>query len=248
MSGVRAAQSAKKLLKVRTGGLRVGLAEDEKYSGTTFGVSGASDVKVVWDDIENMGWGEYPTGTDKDGNESFALTLLAAHSYLMITGCGGPEAADDANVLSGLYVMDPSSFLPSYYQYEGVGRLCYQEEEEKWILFNKMEGCMLNWYYECESETLDVPEKGWCVLSGWDEEYANPPSITKHELQEGQDVKLRKLHPDAHIPADKYPGEERRWPSITGMSAPWRRLMVSSLPRSMDSCSSRHSSRAARGQ
>ena len=27
-------------------------------------------------------------------------------------------------------------------------------------------GCMLNWYYECESETLDVPEKGWCVLSG----------------------------------------------------------------------------------
>ena len=195
---MRAASDAKKLLKIRTGGICVSENSAPETVGITYELCNSSDMSVCWD-TENMSFGDYPVG----GEES-ALSIAAVHSYLKVSGAGGDDADDGVNEVNGIYVMTNNSFSPEYYQYPfGDGRLMY--DGGKWILYNNVYGSE-NHYYEVECESLNIPDKGWKPMEGWEEEMQNPPTISKHELKEGQDVKLRKLHPDSHIPAAQYPG------------------------------------------
>lgn len=184
-------------LKARPGGgIRVSLVDDPKYRGTTWGISGPDDVKVIWDDPEEMGAGTFGY---------YHTTLLAVHSYLKVTGAGGDEeGTEEAMELNGTYVMSGNSFIPEYHQYMGPGRITFDSEESRWLICHSQWGGSYDWYYAVESQNLDVPESGWTT----ENQSRGPcPTISKHELKEGQDVKLRKLHPDNFIPAEQYPGQ-----------------------------------------
>jgi len=200
-SGMRAVESAKKILKIRSTGLRVSSTVQPHYTGTTFDPRGECKLQVIWDDLEKMGWGTYEVGVDADDE----LTLLAAHSYLKVSGVSG-EDPEEVNEINGVYVLSCDSWndVPEYVQINGPGRIA-MDGTDKWVIYHKLKGTPKYPYFYVEHNSLNVPEKDWSKSRKLGD--VTCPTITKHELQEGQDVRLRKLHPDCHIPADKYPGK-----------------------------------------
>lgn len=196
---------ADKTLKVRTSGIRVFHEESSKY-GIIWNLKGSDLVKVLWDekDGEQSG-GEYRVGADENGVEHYDLRLHAVHSYIKLSGAGDAGEDEDAQALNGIYVMSNDGFIPEYYQMKGPGRISFNPDEGMWTIWSSDFG-KIQYFYEIFAEVLDVPVEGWECTAQWDPEISPPPTITKHELQVGQDVKLRKHHPDNHIPAEKYPG------------------------------------------
>jgi len=195
-----------KTLKVRATGIRVAHREHDK-KGTIYDLKGSNLVKVIWDPVDGeQSSGEYRVGVDDQGEEHYDLLLHAVHSYIKVSGAAESEDADDdAKAVNGIYVMGSDAFLPDFYQINGKAKISYDPDELRWHIWHTNFG-RYNAFYELWDEVIEVPETGWYAQNGWEEEYEPVPTISKHELQVGQDVKLRKHHPDTHIPAEKYPG------------------------------------------
>eukprot|EP00438_Fugacium_kawagutii_P032059 Skav215812 [mRNA] locus=scaffold3449:8421:9408:- [translate_table: standard] len=194
-------------LKVRTSGISVAHAEHDKI-GTIWNLKGSNLVKVLWElkDGEQSG-GEYRVGADEKNEEHYDLLLNAVHSYIKVSGAAqGEDGDEDAQSLNGIYVFRTDGFIPEYHQIKGKGRISFDVQESNWVLWNTFFGTDNYFYTSPYREDFELPEKDWEPHRDWEEEYRPLPTITKHELQVGQDVKLRKHHPDNHIPAEKYPG------------------------------------------
>lgn len=72
------------------------------------------DVKVIWDDPEEMGAGTFGY---------YHTTLLAVHSYLKVTGAGGDEeGTEEAMELNGTYVPRPE-IRPTFYLCKSLTRI-----------------------------------------------------------------------------------------------------------------------------
>lgn len=161
-----------------------------------------SDCKCLNPEDGEQSGGEYRVGTDENGVEHYDLLLHAVHSYIKLSGAGDAGEDEDAQALNGIYVMSNDGFIPEYYQMKGPGRISFNPDEGMWTIWSRDFG-KIQYFYEIYAEVLDVPVEGWECIAQWDPEISPPPTITKHELQVGQDVKLRKHHPDNHIPAEK---------------------------------------------
>eukprot|EP00438_Fugacium_kawagutii_P035616 Skav231846 [mRNA] locus=scaffold2215:327874:331682:+ [translate_table: standard] len=144
--------------------------------------------------------GEFRVGADEKGEEHYDLLLNAVHSYIKVTGAAQSEdGVEDAQSLNGIYVMGTEGFIPEYQQVNGKGRISFDPEESNWVIWSTFYGSGNYFYKTLYREDLELPEKEWEPMGAWEFEYSPVPTITKHELQVGQDVKLRKHHPDNHI-------------------------------------------------
>lgn len=198
-----------KTLKVRATGIRVAHSEHDK-KGTIYDLKGSNLVKVIWDPTDGEqsygDSGEYRVGVDDQGEEHYDLLLHAVHSYIKVSGAAESEDGDDdAKAVNGIYVMGSDAFLPDFYQINGKAKISFDPDDLRWHIWHTDFG-RCNAFYELCDNVIELPETGWYAQNGWEEEYEPVPTISKHELQVGQDVKLRKHHPDTHIPPEKYPG------------------------------------------
>lgn len=160
--------------------------------------------------------GEYRVGVDDQGEEHYDLLLHAVHSYIKVSGAAESEDGDDdAKAVNGIYVMGSDAFLPDFYQINGKAKISFDPDDLRWHIWHTDFG-RCNAFYELCDNVIELPETGWYAQNGWEEEYEPVPTISKHELQVGQDVKLRKHHPDTHIPPENLDNIAKSFSTLNG--------------------------------